>query len=87
MSSAVDSVYKCLFDHDLPVRLTAATSIHKLLINDEASQFLKPALKNILEQYLKIMTEIDSEELVSALEEIVKHFKDDIAPYAIDLCD
>lgn len=67
------------------MRLTAATSIHKLLHNDEACAFLKPALKNILEQYLKIMSEIDSEELVGALEEIVKHFKDDIGPYAIDL--
>ena len=32
------------------------------------------------------MGEIDSEELVSALEEIVKHFKNDIGPYAINLC-
>ena len=29
------------------------------------------------------MSEIDSEELVGALEEIVAHFKDDIAPYAL----
>jgi len=28
------------------------------------------------------MSEIDSEELVGALEQIVSHFKDDIAPYA-----
>jgi uncharacterized protein YjgD (DUF1641 family) len=74
-----------LHDQDLPVRLTAATSIHKLLYNDIAIEFLKPALKNILEIYLKIMQEIDSEELVSALEEIVKHFKEDIIPYAMDL--
>ena len=32
------------------------------------------------------MGEIDSEELVSALEEIVKHFKNDIGPFAISLC-
>jgi hypothetical protein len=56
-----------------------------LLYNDVAIEFLKPALKNILEIYLKIMQEIDSEELVSALEEIVKHFKEDIIPYAMDL--
>jgi hypothetical protein len=55
------------------------------LYNDIAIEFLKPALKNILEIYLKIMQEIDSEELVSALEEIVKHFKEDIIPYAMDL--
>lgn len=31
------------------------------------------------------MSEIDSEDLVSALEEVVAHFKDDIAPYALQL--
>jgi hypothetical protein len=32
------------------------------------------------------MSEIDSEELVGALEEIVSYFKDDIEPFAIELC-
>ena len=64
----------------------AATSIHKLINNPTVFKFLKPALKNILEVYLKLMNEIESEELVSALEEIVKHFKDDIEPYAVELC-
>ena len=64
----------------------AATSIHKLLFNQVASEFLKPALKSILEVYLKLMSEIESEELVNALEEIVKHFKGDIEPFAIELC-
>lgn len=31
------------------------------------------------------MTEIESEELVSALEEIVTLYKDDIGPYALQL--
>jgi hypothetical protein len=31
------------------------------------------------------MSKIDSEELVRDLEEIVGHFKDDIAPYALQL--
>lgn len=85
IQSAIDAIYKALYDTELPVRLTAATSIHKLLHNDQACAFLKPALSNILQQYLKIMSEIDSEELVGALEEIVKHFKDDIGPYALEL--
>lgn len=32
-----------------------------------------------------MMSEIDSEELVAALEEIVSHFKEDIAPFAVEL--
>ena len=82
ITQAVDLIYRNMQDQELPVRLQAATSIHKLLGSEETFNFLKPALKNILEQYLKLMSEIDSEELVGALEEIVGHFKDDIAPYA-----
>lgn len=53
--------------------------------SDECTALLKPALKDILQIYLKLMTEIDSEELVGALEEIVSHFKDDIGPFALEL--
>ena len=67
------------------MRLTAATSIHKLLVNESILEFLKPALKDILETFLKLMGEIDSEDLVTALEEVVGHFKDDITPYALQL--
>ena len=33
------------------------------------------------------MQEIESEELVSALEEIVSHYKDDIEPFAVQLAE
>ena len=57
-----------------------------MLKNDQAAEFLKPALKNILEVYLKIMEDIDSEELIAALEEIVEKFSEDIGPFAVQLC-
>ncbi len=66
--------------------MQAAISISRLIENTKVFNLLKPALKNILEVYLKLMNEIESEELVGALEEIVKNFKDDIEPYAIELC-
>ena len=83
----IDLIYQCFFDSELPVKYTAATSIHKLLVNEEANRFLKPGLKSILQQYLNLMKEIDSEELVNALEEVVSHFKEDIGPFAIELCE
>jgi hypothetical protein len=42
-------------------------------------------LKEILHQYLGLMNEIDSEELVSALEIIINRYKDDISPFAFQL--
>ncbi len=44
---------------------------------------LKPHLKEILESYLKLMQEIESEELVNALEEIVSLYNEDIGPFAL----
>ena len=85
VKQVTDMIYRCLFDPELPVRVTAGTSIHLLLQNTQASNFIKPALKNILEVYLKMMTEIDSEDLINALEEIVSLYKDDIEPYALQL--
>ena len=57
----------------------------KLLKNSTAEEFLKPALGQILEVYLKIMQDIDSEELVKSLESIMTIYKDDIAPYAVQI--
>ena len=42
-----------------------------MLTNTAAREFLKPALGNILEVYLKLIGEIDSEKLVSSLETIM----------------
>mmetsp|Transcript_21270 Transcript_21270/g.20419 ORF Transcript_21270/g.20419 Transcript_21270/m.20419 type:complete len:210 (+) Transcript_21270:1626-2255(+) len=82
-----DRMYKLLVFHaDLPVRMAAATSMHLLLErNPTFSEFLKPALKQIIEVYLKLMQEIDSEELVEGLQEFVGHFEAEIPPFAIQL--
>lgn len=88
LAQVVELSFKCLCaDSDLPVRLNAAFSISKLLQNDTACALLKPHLSKILESYLKLMSEIESEELVNALEEIVSLYRDDIDPYATQLAE
>jgi len=47
---------------------------------------LRPGLENVLKMYLKIMDEIDFEELVGALRIIVDTYDEEIAPYAVSLC-
>ena len=76
-------MYNNLFAEDLPVRLSAAVALSNFLKNPVAESFLKPALKNILEVYLKIIAEIDSEKLVASLEEIMTIYRDDIGPFAV----
>mmetsp|Transcript_42364 Transcript_42364/g.55849 ORF Transcript_42364/g.55849 Transcript_42364/m.55849 type:complete len:774 (-) Transcript_42364:479-2800(-) len=86
VQQAVDAIYQQLFTDSLPIKYDAALALSKMLRNDTASEFLKPALKNLLEVYLKIMESIDSEELIGALEEIVEKFSEDIGPFAVQLC-
>ena len=85
LNRAVDLIFKNFQGSELPVRFQAALTIHKLLENEVTFNFLKPALSQILQKYLDLMNEIDSEDLVTALEEVVSHFKDDIYPFASEL--
>lgn len=82
---AIDGVYKSLFVEELPTKLSAAISLSQMLTNKVVREFLKPALKNILEVYLKLISEIDSERLVAALEAIMTRYKDDMGPYALQI--
>jgi hypothetical protein len=42
-----------------------------MLCNKVVREFLKPALKNVLEVYLKMVNDIDSEQLFSSLEKVM----------------
>ena len=85
VKQSVDGIYKNLFHSSVPVKLEACLALSKFLKNTLAEQFLKPALKSLLEVFLSVMEEIDSEELVAALETIMTIFRDDIGPYALQI--
>jgi hypothetical protein len=67
----MDGIYKSLFVEELPTKLAAAISLAQMLTNTTARTFIKPALGTILQVYLKLISEIDSEKLVSSLETIM----------------
>jgi hypothetical protein len=78
-------VYSGLQSEILPLKFASALALAKMLNNQIAQMFLKPYLRDLLEIYLKIMNEIDSEELIGALEIIMEKFQDDIGPFANQL--
>jgi hypothetical protein len=51
-----------------------------------AIEFLRPGLETLLKTFLKIMDDIDYDELVEALKTLVEVYHDEIAPYAVSLC-
>lgn len=61
----------------------SAISIPKLLNTNTAIDFLRPALKDLLQLYLNMMKEFESsEELVTALHSLVNSYPKDIAEFA-----
>lgn len=61
----------------------AASTIYKLLKNNQLAQsFLHPALNQLLEVYLTLMNEVESDQLVTGLERIVAFYKEDMEPYS-----
>lgn len=83
---SLNRIYTNLHHADLPVRVEAALTMNRLLDHEIAVEFLRPGLEALLKVYLKIMDDIDFDELVQALQELVEVFEEEIAPYAVSLC-
>ena len=67
------------------MKFKAAVSLNCLLEYKEAIEMLRPELNRILEIYLKLMNEIECEDIVSSLEGIVQRFSNEIVPFAFEL--
>lgn len=83
---ALNEIYQSLHHPDLPVRVEAALAMNDLLAQEIAVEFLRPGLEQLLKTYLKIMDDIDFDELVEALQALVETYEEEIAPYAVSLC-
>ena len=87
MEQATQLILNHLWSDCIVVRVEAAMALSSLLKHQEkVVDFLRPGLGNVLKMYLRIMDEIDFEELVGALRIIVDTYDDEIAPYAVSLC-
>jgi hypothetical protein len=79
-------MYNCLSacEH-IPVKLEAAIALSKLLKNDICEKILRPGLGEIIENFMNLTNQIDSEELVAAFETFMQVFSDDMGPHAIKI--
>jgi len=84
-TQAFRCICQLLIDRELPVKFEAALALPKLLSLTRARELLQPEVQRVLELYLRLMDEIDSEDLVDALEALVEHFSEAVQPYAVSL--
>ena len=86
LRGALNAIYENLHHQDLPVRVEAALALNNLLNHEIAIEFIRPGLESLLKTYLKIMDDIDFDALVHALQNIVDIYGEQIAPFAVGLC-
>lgn len=69
----------------LPIKFEAAVCLPKILSWEIAKNQVKNEISGVLKIYLDMINEIDSEEVIEALEDIVTQFSEQVLPFAVDL--
>lgn len=83
MQTIVHGLLQCLRDPDLPVQGAAACAFRLVIQNSAAQDIIRPVLFEVINEYFRIMAEIENDVVLGALQSIVLHFGEeinDIAP-------
>ncbi|KAK8556290.1 hypothetical protein V6N13_064338 [Hibiscus sabdariffa] len=90
---ALHSVVSGVRDPELPVRVDSVFALRSfveacrvpLLVTHDLNE-IRPILPQLLDEIFKLMNEVENEDLVFTLETIVDKFGEEMAPYALGLC-
>lgn len=83
---ALHSVVSGLRDPDLPVRVDSVFALRSFVEASKDLNEIRPILPDLLDEFFKLMNEVENEDLVFTLETIVDKFGEEMAPYAFGLC-
>lgn len=83
--SVLEKICNLVLDSDLPVKYEAALTLPKILSWEISKSRVSGEISNVLKIYLDLINEIDSEEIIEALEDIVTSYSAEVLPFAIEL--
>ncbi|XP_004497420.1 importin beta-like SAD2 [Cicer arietinum] len=73
-------------DPELPVRIDSVFALRSFIEACKDLNEIRSMLPQLLDEFFKLMNEVENEDLVFTLETIVDKFGEEIAPYALGLC-
>ncbi|KAJ2454378.1 Nonsense-mediated mRNA decay protein 5, partial [Coemansia sp. RSA 2424] len=85
LSGILESVLSLLSDPELPVRVHAALALQPMIENEDVRDVLSSHLPQIMQMFLNLTNEIDSDTISPVIEEFVEVFADRMAPFAVQL--
>ncbi|KAK3005637.1 hypothetical protein RJ639_017008 [Escallonia herrerae] len=83
---ALQSVVAGMRDSELPVRVDSVFALRSFVEACKDLSEIRPILPQLLDEFFKLMNEVENEDLVFTLETIVDKFGEEMAPYALGLC-
>ncbi|XP_076329001.1 importin-7-like isoform X2 [Tachypleus tridentatus] len=86
---AVQLAQHCLIqEKELPVKVEAAVTIQMLILSQEkAQEFIRPQVKTIALELLKIIRETENDDLTNIMQHLVCVFAEELAPIAVEMTD
>ncbi|KAI1302858.1 hypothetical protein EDD11_005462 [Mortierella claussenii] len=84
---AFTSLMECLRDQELPVKVTAALALRPMIRHEAICEAMKPHLQFIMHELLAMTNQIDVDTLADVMDEFVEVFAQDLAPFAVQLCE
>eukprot|EP00216_Chloropicon_sp_CCMP2111_P001287 CAMPEP_0198243276 /NCGR_PEP_ID=MMETSP1446-20131203/26275_1 /TAXON_ID=1461542 ORGANISM="Unidentified sp, Strain CCMP2111" /NCGR_SAMPLE_ID=MMETSP1446 /ASSEMBLY_ACC=CAM_ASM_001112 /LENGTH=1052 /DNA_ID=CAMNT_0043927057 /DNA_START=26 /DNA_END=3184 /DNA_ORIENTATION=+ len=85
-SILLSSTVARLQDPELPVRVDASVALRSFVEILKDLELLRPLLPQLLNEFLKLINEVDNDDMINTLEAIVEKFEDEIAPFALTIC-
>ncbi|KAJ2595848.1 Nonsense-mediated mRNA decay protein 5 [Coemansia sp. RSA 1722] len=80
-----ESVLSLLNDSQLPVRVHAALALQPMIENEMVRDLLASHLPQVMQVFLNLTNEIDSDTISHVVEEFVEVFADRMSPFAVEL--
>ncbi|KAI6191273.1 D-Importin 7/RanBP7 [Aphelenchoides bicaudatus] len=70
-------------NEELPVKFEASLAIQSLISNqEEIHQFIRPRIRELLTETLRLLRQVQLEDLPAVVESLVENFEDDVIPVA-----
>ncbi|KAH0918937.1 LOW QUALITY PROTEIN: hypothetical protein HID58_026597 [Brassica napus] len=85
-SKALHCVISGMRDPELPVRVDSVFALRSFIEACKNLDEIRPLLPQLLDEFFKLMNEVENEDLAFTLETIVYKFGEEISPYALGLC-
>ncbi|GAA6037955.1 hypothetical protein JCM8097_009507 [Rhodosporidiobolus ruineniae] len=85
LENTLNALINCITDSDLPVRIQAAIALPELVRYERVRERMLPNLGRILQELLKLATEVDLDSLTNTTRAMVTEFASEVVPFAVEL--